>query len=278
VVTCPVIENATLLETPPATAVTVAVPVGAEAAAETEKVAEVAPAATSVEVGTVTPAPATEIETGSPLAGAAVFSDAVQEAERPAGSETGLQTSVDNVAVLVVVPVILTDVDFLTVAEAALTVAVSVGVDARVATENLPEVAPAGIVKGAETETPVAVVDGVIARPPVGAPEASVTVQLEDCPAARLAGLQVRPDNTAVASTFSEPFLITVPAFAAIVAVAEGAEASVEAVNCAEVVLAGIVSDAGTLTPIAVVESDTATPPAYAGEFSDTVQVEDVPA
>jgi hypothetical protein len=118
-VTCPVIENATLLETPPAAAATVAVPVGAEAAAVTEKVAEVFPAATSVEVGTVTPVPAAEIDTDNPLAGAAVFSVAVQEAERPAGSETGLQASDNNLAVAVVAPVIFSAAAFLTVAEAA---------------------------------------------------------------------------------------------------------------------------------------------------------------
>jgi hypothetical protein len=278
VVTCAVIENATLLETPPAAAVTVAVPVGAEVAAETEKVAVVAPAATSAEPGTVTPVPATEIDTGNPLAGAAIVSVAVQEAERPAGSETGLQASVDNLAVAVAAPVIFSAVDFLVVAEAAETVAVSVGVDARVETEKLPEATPAGIEKAAETETPVAVVEGVIGKPPVGAAEASVTVQVEDCPALRLAGLQVTPDNTAVVSTFNEPFLITVPACAAIVAISEGAEGSAEAVKSAEVMFAGTLSDAGTLTPVAVVESDTETPPAYAGEFSDTVQVVDVPA
>jgi len=132
--------------------------------------------------------------------------------------------------------------------------------------------------KEAETETPVAGVDGVTARPPVGAPADNATVQLEDCPATRLAGLQVTPDNAAAIRTFSEPILVTVPTVAEIVAVSAGVERSAEAVNCAEAMFAGIVSDAGTLTPVAVVTSDTATPPAYAGEFSDTVQVEEVPA
>jgi len=74
-----------------------------------------------------------------------------------------------------------------------------------------------------------------------------------------------------------EADFVTEPAVALMTAVCAAVELVVVAVNWTDVVLAATVTDAGTVTPVAVVETLTAKPPVGAAELIDAVQVEEAP-
>jgi len=127
--------------------------------------------------------------------------------------------------------------------------------------------------------TPDAGVDRLIWAPPFGAAGLNDTVHKEDPPAEKLVGMQVKVDIVPVPEEeiAIEAALVTEPALALIIAVWVPVEVVVVAVNWTDLPLAATVTDAGTVTPVAVVDTLTAKPPVAAAELIDTVQIEEVP-
>jgi len=71
---------------------------------------------------------------------------------------------------------------------------------------------------------------------------------------------------------------VTEPTLALMIAFCVGVEPVVVAVNWTDVPLAAMVTNAGTVTPVAVVDTPTGKPRVEAGELIDAVQVDDAPA
>ena len=151
-------------------------------------------------------------------------------------------------------------------------------VEVDVAAVKAAEVAPEAMVTDAGTVTPVAVVPRVTTEPPAGAAEVMVTVQEDEAPAATLAGLHTRLDNEIdPVESVSMAVLVTAFATALIAAFCAGAVLTVVAVNGADVAFAGTITEAGTVTPVADVDTATDNPLPAAAALSHTVQVAEEP-
>ncbi len=159
----------------------------------------------------------------------------------------------------------------------AVTTAVCVAVNVPAVAVKFADVAPDATVTDAGTVNAVSLLDSVTAAPPVPAACVRVTVHVEVPPVPRLAGLQdtwltavaARSDTYAVCELpFKVPVIPAVRLLGIVPAVA---------LNVVEVVPAGTVTDAGTGSSPVVLERVTTAPPADAGWFSETVQVDELP-
>jgi hypothetical protein len=114
----------------------------------------------------------------------------------------------------------------------------------------------------------------------VGAAGLKYTVQEEEAPAMKVVGLQVNNDIVPLPTEeeiVMDADFVTEPAEALMTTVWAGVELVVVAVNWAEVPFAATVTVAGTVTPVAVVDTLTAKPPLAAAELIDAVHVEEAP-
>ena len=142
-----------------------------------------------------------------------------------------------------------------------------------VATENLAEVAPPATVKVAGTVADPALLASAIVKPPAGAGVPSVSVPMEDLPPTTEVGLRVKPviagGLTVNCAVFESPLKVDV-----IVAETTFATALVLTVNVACVDPAGIVTIAGTMVDVEVVDKLTVNPPFAAAAVSVKVAVD----
>ena len=148
----------------------------------------------------------------------------------------------------------------------AVAVAVKVAVDEPAVTFTV-----AGTVKAplsAETDTPT---------PAVGAGAERLMVQIDDAPVSRTAGLQASAETTGGAikanvSVWDARFKVAVTVACWLTAIVPRL-----APNDAEVLLAGTVTDNGTVSAALLLESPTTLPPAGAASFNVTMHAVDVP-
>ncbi|HUI58056.1 MAG TPA: hypothetical protein VLY04_23945 [Bryobacteraceae bacterium] len=231
-------------------------------------VAEVAPAATVTDAGTVKAALLLDSVTALPPAGAAWFSVTVQVLEALGPRLTGLQASAVTVLGAVKLIVALCELP-----RVAVTVADCEVVKVPAVALNVAEVAPAATVTDTGTVNAALLLVNVTALPPVGAAWFSVTVQVLEALGPRLVGLQASAVIVVGAVKLIVALCELLPRVAVTVAGCEVVKVPVVALNVAEVAPAATVTDAGTVTTVLLLVSATALPPAGAAWFSVTVQV-----
>lgn len=144
----------------------------------------------------------------APPAGAVVPRKIEQVEDDPGVRLVGLHIRVETVAVVAEV-VMVSEAVFVTEPAVALMIAVCEGAVLAVVTLNPMDVAFAGTVTEAGIVTPVAAVERLTGMPLAAAVELIDTVQVEELPAVRLVGLQVRLESTgafrAMAAVVEEP-------------------------------------------------------------------------
>ncbi len=131
---------------------------------------------------------------------------------------------------------------------------------------NVAEPVVAGTVTEAGTDSTVALSDvNAIVLPPDGAARLRVTVQVVAAPGARLTGAHASDDTVGLGVTVIVAVVLP-PSVAVIVTVWDVATIPAMAVNVAELVVAGTVTDVGTGHAVMLSdESVTVLPPAGAG-------------
>src|SRR5580658_10739052 len=239
------------------------------AAAVALKEVEVLLAGTVTDAGTVSDALLLESPTALPPDGAAWLSVTVQVLAAPEFTLVGVQASAETsvgatrlkVALCEELPkVAVTVPDWLVVIAAAVALKVA-------------EVLFAGTVTDAGTMSAVLLLESPTALPPNGAAWLRVTVQVLAAPEFTLVGVQASAETSVGAIRFKvalceelPKFAVTVPDWLVVIAAAV-------ALKVAEVLFAGTVTDAGTMSAVLLLESPTALPPNGAAWLSVTVQV-----
>ena len=244
-------------EEPDRVAVMMAVLSAVMVEAVAEKVAEVAPAATVTEAGTVSAALLSERETTAPPVGAALLRVTVQVAEALEVSEAGLQERLEG-TVLVTRP--MEKVTEEPESDAVMTAVLLVVIVEAVA-EKVAEVAPAATVTEAGRVNKALFLDRETTAPPTGAGLLRATVQVLPAPEVRVAGVQLRPVSRVGASRLREKVAVPPAAEAVMVAEASAVTRPEVAENVAEEEPAGMVMEAGTVTRELPLERVTTVPP-----------------
>jgi len=259
-------------EEPDRVAVMMAVLSAVMVEAVAEKVAEVAPAATVTEAGTVNMPLLSDKETTAPPVGAALLRVTVQVAEALEVSEAGLQVRPEGTA-FVTKPMekVTEEPD-----RVAVMMAVLSAVMVEAVAEKVAEVAPAATVTEAGTVSAALLSDRVTAAPPVGAALLRVTVQVAEVLDVSEAGLQVRPEGTAFVSRLNEKVAVEPEREAVMIALPSVVMVEAVAEKVAEVAPAATVTDAGTVNAALLSDRVTTAPPDGAAPLRLTVQV-DVP-
>jgi len=236
----------------------------------TVNVAAVAPAATVTLAGTVAAdVLLLETATTAPPAGAGPFKVTVPAEENPPVTVDGFSVSEAGTGgrmVSAAVCVDPKDPEMVAVVKAA---------TAPVATVNVALVAPAGTVTLPATDAAPALLESETTAPPAGAGPFRVAVPVEGDPPVTLVGLKASAESTG-GMTVNEAVCVD-PKDPEMVAVVEAATAMVATVNVALVAPAGTVTLPGTDAAAALLESETAAPPAGAGAFKVAVPVEGDP-
>lgn len=240
---------------------------------DTVNVAEVAPAATVTDAGTVAFVVSELVSaTTIPPVFALPFSATVPVDAVPETTEVGLK-------VTVVMSAGLTVIDAVT-AVCCFTAEIVTGVATAtpgVVTVNVANVEPAAIVTEVGT---VAVEVLELARktgtPPVGAAAEIVTVPVTLLPPTTVAGASVRPVGSGAVAV-SEALLVEVPRLAVTVVPTSLPTATVVAVNVAVEAVAGTVTEAGTVIVVLEDARVTTVPPVGAGPLRVTVPVDACP-
>ncbi|MFP5236388.1 MAG: hypothetical protein ACLGSD_10840 [Acidobacteriota bacterium] len=258
-------------------AVRVAVPAAAVEATLAVKLALVAPAATTAQVGTVTPASELVIFTPDPPDGAGLLKLTVQVEAPGAVTEVGAHDKELKAADAAGAASICSAVDLVMPLKAAVRVAVPAAAVEPTLAVKLALVAPAATTTQVGTVTPASELVIFTPDPPDGAGPVKVTEQVEAPGAVTELGLQTIPDRLPEGggpsrictqndflSPFAEAVSVTVP---------EEAAGDTLSVKSALVALAGIVAEAGNDTSLLLLERSTPTPPLGAGPLKATVHV-----
>src|SRR5580700_2739882 len=258
-----------LCEEPPRVAVTVPDWLVVIAAAVALKEVEVLLAGTVTDAGTVSDALLLESPTALPPDGAAWLSVTVQVLAAPEFTLVGVQASAETsvgairfkVALCEELPkVAVTVPDWLVVIAAAVALKVA-------------EVLFAGTVTDVGTMSAVLLLESPTALPPEGAPWLSVTVQVLAVPEFTLVGVQDSAETSVGAIRFKVVFWEAPFKTAVIVAGWVAVMVPAVALKVVEVLFAGTVTDAGTVSAVLLLESPTVLPPAGAASFKLIVQV-----
>ena len=236
------------------------------------KLAEVAPAATVTEAGTVNAALLSDRETREPPVGAALLSVTVQVAEVLEVREAGLQERLVGTAFVTRFMEKVTEEPD---RDAVMTAVLSAVMVEAVA-EKVAEVAPAATVTEAGTVNAALLSDRETREPPMGAALLSVTVQVAEVLEVREAGLQERLVGTAFVTRFMEKVTEEPERDAVMTAVLSAVMVEAVAEKVAEVAPAATVTEAGTVSAALLSDRETREPPVGAALLSVTVQVAEV--
>jgi len=216
-----------------------------------------------------------ERDTAIPPVGAGPVRDTVPAELEPPTTDVGFRVTLSRVGTATVSVAV-----FVVAPRVALMVAVIFAVTAVVAVVNVADVLPEATVTDAGTVTPLAtsLLERVTTVPPAGAGPDRVTVPDELAPPVTDVGFRAALSSVG-AVTVSAAVLVVEPRTALIVAETLAVTPVVEVVKVAVVLPEATVTDAGTVTPLAVLllERLTAVPPVGAGLESVTVPVELVP-
>ena len=155
-------------------------------------------------------------------------------------------------------------------------VAVDLDVTFTVFTVNTPDVRPAAIVTVAGTVAEERLLDSVTTKPPVGTTPVNFRVAVDEAPPFTDAGARVM-ERMLTGFTVRVAFSVAPPAVTVIDAVETVFTGDDLTAKFAEVLPAGIVTDAGRVTPVRPEASLTTYPPAPAMELMVTVPVEATP-
>ena len=142
---------------------------------------------------------------------------------------------------------------------------------------KVAEMAPAATVTEAGTVSEALLSERATVLPPVGTAWFRVTVQVVDVPEFTLVGLQARAVTSMGATRVKLAVWEALFSVAVMVAVWLVVMVPRLAVKVVEVLLAGTVTEAGTLSAVLLLERATALPPVGAAWFRVTVQVVDAP-
>jgi ribosomal protein S8E len=238
-----------------------------------EKVAEVAPAATVTEAGTVSRALFLERETTAPPVGAALLRVTVQVEEALEVSEAGLQERLVGTAFVTRLREKVTEEPE---SDAVMT-AVLLAVMVEAVAEKVAEVAPAATVTEAGTVSRALFLERETTAPPVGAALLRVTVQVEEALEVSEAGLQERLVGTVFVTRLTEKVTEEPESDAVMTAVLSAAMVEAVAEKVAEVAPAATVTEAGTVSAALLSERETTAPPVGAALLRVTVQVAEAP-
>ncbi len=182
---------------PPIDAVIVAVAAAETGVVLTVKVAEVAPAATVTEAGSVALPEFEARLTITPPVGAAPLSDTEPEEVLPPTTVDGDTATEETVGGLIVRDEVIDAREIVAVMAAVVTAATGL-----VVTVNVVDVDPAGMVTDVGTTALALLEASVTTVPPVGAVRLTVIVAVDEVPPVTLPGENVRAVGTVVLSTF----------------------------------------------------------------------------
>jgi hypothetical protein len=237
-------------------------------------VAEVAPAATVADAGTVAFVVSELVSaTTTPPAFALPFSVTVPVDAVPETTEVGLKVTVAMSAGLTVIDAVTAVCCF-----TAETVTGVAAATPSVVTVNVADVEPAATVtEGGTVAVDVLELERKTGTPPVGAAAEMVTVPVRLLPPTTVAGASERMVGSGAVAV-SEALVEDVPRVAVTVVPTSLPTATVVAVNVAVEVVAGTVTDAGTImTAVFEDPSVTTVPPVGAGPLRVTVPVDVCP-
>jgi len=266
-------DSDTVLLKPPYAAVTVAVALAGIVPALATKVAEVAPAATVTEAGTVRVALLLLNATGAPPDGAPPDSVTLHVVDAPDPRLVELQVSAETV-----IGVNDSGTALLEPPYVAVTVAVPLAVIVPALATNVAEVAPAVMLTEAGTVRLALLLRKATEAPPDGAPPDSATIHVLEAPDARLVGEQISSETVIAVVKDRDAVFVEPPNVAATVAVPPLAVIGPAlATNVAEVAPAVMLTEAGTVRLALLLLNATDAPPDGAPPASATVHVLEPP-